>query len=106
MVSMSRAMPAPPEESLPATTRMQGSSATAMRRSFLSTDACVLPGPRGSVMSVTTAALSAPAAKTPTSLSIVSPPIATKGKSPIFRFHSESRSSPCGAQGIFLRMVG
>ena len=59
-------------------------------------------GSSASKISVTTAALSAPASKTPGSRSGVSPPMATRGRSPTRAFQRFSFSKPCGAQGIFL----
>src|SRR5581483_3651913 len=57
-------------------------------------------------MSVTTAAESAPAARTPGSRSSVMPPMATSGVAPMRPFHSPMRPSPCGANAIALRRVG
>jgi hypothetical protein len=51
-------------------------------------------------MSVTAAALSAPASSTPVARSSVIPPIPTRGILPIFFFHSEMRGRPCGAKVI------
>ncbi len=38
--------------------------------------------------------------------SSVMPPMATSGMSPIFFFHSPIRAKPCGAKGIFFKIVG
>src|SRR5215813_5413828 len=56
-------------------------------------------------ISVITAKLSAPAARTPSALAGVRPPIATSGKGPMRRFHCVSRSRPCGAHFIAFNRV-
>ena len=61
---------------------------------------CVAQDRRFRVMSVTAAALSAPASSTPVAHSSVIPPIPTRGILPIFFFHSEMRGMPCGAKAI------
>jgi hypothetical protein len=54
-------------------------------------------------MSVTTAALSAPASRTPATRASVIPPIPTRGMLPIFFFHSVMRGRPCGAKAMAFR---